>query len=127
MEKALRVVLVDDDPDIRRIMRAVLTSDGIDVVAEAGDGEQALAAVAKHRPHVVLVDLMMPLLNGAQATAHMIEQWPDIVVIGLTAGGRRAKDRMLQAGARAVFDKTQIIELLDWLSEQEPSSLGAAS
>ena len=70
---------------------------------------------------------MMPLLDGAQTMAWITEQWPDVIMIGLTAGDFQAHVRLLSSGARAVFDKTQIIDLLDWLAGQNRSSIRAAA
>ena len=62
---AANVLVVDDDRDIRDALAQILTEEGFDVT-EAGDGVQALAAIAKRRPDVVLLDLMMPVMNGWQ-------------------------------------------------------------
>ncbi|MEU8193457.1 response regulator transcription factor [Microbispora amethystogenes] len=65
----LRVVLADDQALIRSGLRALLTAEpGLDVVAEAGDGQQALAAARAHRPDVIVMDIRMPVLDGLAAT-----------------------------------------------------------
>ena len=65
----MRIVIVDDDPLVRMGLRAILSSEpGWEVVAEAGDGEQALAAVREHVPDVVLMDVRMPTMDGLEAT-----------------------------------------------------------
>ncbi|MEU6408123.1 response regulator transcription factor [Microbispora sp. NPDC046933] len=65
----LRVVLADDQVMIRHGLRALLTAEpGLEVVAEAGDGQQALAAARAHRPDVVVMDIRMPVLDGLAAT-----------------------------------------------------------
>src|SRR5690606_31440706 len=66
---ALRVLLVDDDPLVRAGLRLMLGgAPGIRVVAEAGDGGEAAALADAHRPHVVLMDIRMPGVNGLDAT-----------------------------------------------------------
>lgn len=115
-QEQLRLVLADDDPDIRRILKAVLAQDGVEVVAEAADGRQAIMLADEMRPHVMLFDLMMPIVGGAEAARAISRRWPDIVLVRLTAGGREAEEHLLQAGAHRVFDKTQIHELLEWLT-----------
>lgn len=68
----VRVLLVDDHPVVREGLRGMLTAEeGIDVVAEAGSGDAALAAVREHAPDVVLMDLRMPEGDGVSATAEI--------------------------------------------------------
>lgn len=65
----IRVLLVDDQALVRAGLRALLDSEaGIEVVAEAGDGAEAVSAVAEHRPDVVLMDIRMPGMDGLEAT-----------------------------------------------------------
>lgn len=65
----MRIVIVDDDPLVRMGLKAIVGSEpGWEVVAEAGDGRQALAVVAEHRPDIVLMDVRMPNLDGLAAT-----------------------------------------------------------
>jgi DNA-binding NarL/FixJ family response regulator len=64
----MKAVIADDQALVRGGFRLILTSAGIEVVAEAADGAQAVAAVLKHRPDVVLMDIRMPELDGIQAT-----------------------------------------------------------
>jgi DNA-binding NarL/FixJ family response regulator len=69
----LRVVIADDQPLMRAGFKAVLEATGeIEVVAEAGDGEQAVAAARAHRPDVVLMDIRMPGLDGIEATRQIV-------------------------------------------------------
>jgi DNA-binding NarL/FixJ family response regulator len=65
----IRVLLVDDQPLIRSGFRALLDAeDDIEVVAEAGDGDQGVALARKHLPDVILIDVRMPVLDGIEAT-----------------------------------------------------------
>jgi DNA-binding NarL/FixJ family response regulator len=97
----IRVLLVDDDPLVRsglRIMLAAATS--IEVVAEAADGREVLAAVDLHRPDVVLMDIRMPQLDGIAATRLLAAQPdPPAVIVLTTFDADELVLRALQAGA----------------------------
>ena len=81
----ISVLIVDDHPMFVAGMRTVLDEfDDIAVVAVAGDGEQAIEAVAEHEPAVVLMDLRMPRMNGLAATARIRTRHPDTRVLVLT-------------------------------------------
>ncbi|MFB8229917.1 response regulator [Cellulosimicrobium sp. NPDC055967] len=64
----IRVMVVDDDAMVRRLLRTILQASGLDVVAEAADGDQVVTAVQAHHPDVVLMDLRMPRVDGVVAT-----------------------------------------------------------
>ncbi|MFC9974563.1 response regulator [Spirillospora sp. NPDC127200] len=84
----IRVVLADDEAMIRAGVRAILSADpGIEVVAEAADGRAAVEAVRAHRPHVALLDIRMPRLDGLAAAAELRRTAPDTGVIILTTFG----------------------------------------
>jgi DNA-binding NarL/FixJ family response regulator len=81
----IRVVLADDEAMIRAGIRGILVADpGIEVVAEAADGREAIALVQQHQPHVVLLDIRMPRLNGLDAAAEIHRTVPEAAVIILT-------------------------------------------
>lgn len=98
----LRVVLVDDHPMVRVGLRAVLEHlGGVDVVGEAGDGEQAVTTVRALAPDVVVMDLSMPGMSGIEATRRLVDADPDLGVLVLTMSEDDASVfAALRAGAR---------------------------
>jgi DNA-binding NarL/FixJ family response regulator len=80
----LGVLIVDDDPLVRAGLRTILSAAGdLRVVGEAGDGSEAVAAIAAHRPDVVLMDVRMPGLNGIDATGQItaLREPPKVIVL----------------------------------------------
>jgi DNA-binding NarL/FixJ family response regulator len=85
MSDPLRVLLVDDHPVVRAGIAGMLAAEpDLEVVGEASDGREALAMVASLQPHVVLMDLRMPHLDGASATQAIVAQHPEVAVVVLT-------------------------------------------
>ncbi|WTY22277.1 response regulator transcription factor [Streptomyces anulatus] len=84
----IRVLIADDEPMIRAGVRAVLATDpGIEVVAEAADGHEAVELVRAHRPHVAVLDVRMPRTNGIEAAAEIRRTLPATGVVMLTTFG----------------------------------------
>jgi DNA-binding NarL/FixJ family response regulator len=101
-----RVLLVDDNTGMRRVLRGVLEDAGMQVVAEATDGLEGVAQAEAVRPDVVLMDWRMPRLNGVQATARIRSQLPEVqVVVFSSAEGAGMGVIARQAGASAFVAK----------------------
>jgi DNA-binding NarL/FixJ family response regulator len=83
-ERPLTVVIADDQALVRGGFRLILKAAGIDVVAEAADGAQAVAAARAHRPDVVLMDIRMPVMDGIEATRQIVA---DVSAAGREDGG----------------------------------------
>ncbi|WP_130414788.1 response regulator [Xylanimonas ulmi] len=82
-----RVLIVDDDPLVRRLLHTVLTAQGIDVVGQAADGDEVVTQVAEHHPDVVLLDLQMPRLGGLGALDELRRAGLDVAVVVLSSFG----------------------------------------
>jgi DNA-binding NarL/FixJ family response regulator len=98
---AVRVLLADDHDLVRAGIRALLHNiAGVEVVAEAGEGYEALRLIAEHRPDVVLLDIAMPGLNGLETTARISKDFPGVRIIILSMhSGEEYVLQALRAGA----------------------------
>jgi DNA-binding NarL/FixJ family response regulator len=109
----LSAVIVDDDPLVRRVVRDTLERAGILVLAEGADGWEGVELARRHHPDVVLMDVVMPRLDGIAATRRIVEENPDQAVIILTG---TADDEVgvlgLRAGATGFLTKDLRIEAL---------------
>ena len=96
-----KVLLVDDHAVVRSGLGAVLLSyDDMTMVGEAGNGQEAIRLCEKLQPDVVLMDLMMPVMDGVAATTIIKKQWPKIQVIALTSFKEKEMvEGALKAGA----------------------------
>ena len=79
-----RVLLVDDQALVRTGFRLILERAGFEVLAEAGDGLEAVTAAQEHPPDVVLMDIRMPRLDGIEATRRIVSAQPAVRVLALT-------------------------------------------
>ncbi|RXS88419.1 response regulator transcription factor [Streptomyces sp. TM32] len=106
---AIRVLLADDEEMIRHGVRLVLRhAEGIEVVAEAANGAEAVRAGAEHRPDVVLLDVRMPVLDGLAAIAPLAALDPAPTVVMLTTfGDEENVIRALRAGATGFLLKDE--------------------
>lgn len=96
----------------------------VEIVGEAADGEEAIAAVEAHRPDLVVMDYMMPVLGGAEATRRIKAVHPEVGVVGFTAADNAGIQSLLTAGAVAVIDKTNfgsLVSLLEKMDNEEPA------
>lgn len=106
-EPDLRLVIADDQTAVREGLATLLALvPGIDVVAVARDGQEALAHARRHRPDVVLMDLRMPVMDGVEATRRIRAERPEVEIVVLTTHSDDASILdALGAGARGFLTK----------------------
>ncbi len=113
---AIRVLLVEDHETVREGLRMLLDSQpDIEVVGEAPNGRLAIEYSDRFRPHVVIMDLSMPEMNGLQATLAIKQDHPEMAIVALTRHDDAAfVDELRKAGASAyVLKQSASRELLD--------------
>jgi NarL family two-component system response regulator LiaR len=113
-QKPIRVMLVDDHTVVRSGLAAVLaTCDDLVLVGEAGDGEEAVRVCERAQPDVILMDLLMPKMDGVAATRAILKTWPHIKIITLTSFKEKEYvEGALKAGATGYLLKNVSAEEL---------------
>jgi DNA-binding NarL/FixJ family response regulator len=120
----MRVLVADDHSLFRDGIVSLLRAAGLEVVGEAGDGQQAVAAARRLRPDVVLMDIQMPGLDGIEATRLIKTEMPEVQVVMLTVSQDDADlFRALKAGAQGYLLKSlssdEFVEMLHGLGRGE--------
>lgn len=102
----VRVLVADDDPDQRLILRRLLTAAGIDDVVEATDGDEALRVALVERPDLIVLDLAMPKRSGIEVLPELRDRLPDTRVVVLSNfPRRRMAEVVLRGGAVGYVEK----------------------
>jgi DNA-binding NarL/FixJ family response regulator len=125
-DDAMRVLIADDHALFRDGLRSLLEARGIDVVAEAKDGDEAIALARLHRPDIALMDLMMPNTNGLAATRLISAELPEVRVVVLTASEDDADlFEAVKSGAQGYLPKDlqarELFAFLDGVMKDEPA------
>ncbi len=110
----IRILLVDDHKIVCEAITSLLENElGMEVVGQAEDGRRAVELVRKLHPNVVVMDIVMPNLNGIEATRKIVHEFDDVRVIALSAhSDRRNVREMLMAGALGYVPKCCAFEEL---------------
>lgn len=110
----IKVMVVDDTDHVRRMLRNMLELDGFEVVAEAGNGVDAVAAVDEADPDVVVVDYKMPEVDGLETARRIRESRPEQVMILYTAFvDPELEQRAREVGVSVVLGKVEGLESLE--------------
>jgi two-component system chemotaxis response regulator CheY len=110
-----RVLVCDDSAFMRMMLKKLITDLGHEIVAEAGDGKQAIQLYRQHKPDIVTMDITMPVMDGIQAVKHIHEEDPLARIIMVTAIGQKSIiSDAIKAGASSFivkpFDPEQVEE-----------------
>lgn len=124
--EALRVLVVDDEPDVRLMLRLQLDHyDGINVVGEASDGAQALDRCAELDPDTVVMDLLMPKMSGIEAIHVMQDRFASVGVVAYTAtAGPTVRDEMARLGVPLLLKSGDVDALVQALLHSKPGTPG---
>ena len=108
----IRIMVVDDHRVVRRgLAMALRAFDNLEFVGEAANGVEAIDRCDELRPDVILMDMIMPEMNGVQATGHIRSDYPDTRIIAMTASEEEQMvEEVLQAGADRYLLKNASID-----------------
>lgn len=110
----IKVLVVDDTDHVRRMLDTMLSMDGFDVVGTAGDGETAIAESDQLDPDVVVIDYMMPGMDGLECARQIRQRRPDQLVIIYTAFIDAAVEKAAaEAGVALCVGKVEGLHLLE--------------
>ena len=100
-----RILVVDDQPQVLNMLREIVEHLGHEA-STAASGEQAIAAIATVRPHIVFIDLLMPGISGLELLTHIRRHHPPVPVIAITGNSdQKIAGEARAAGAFAVVEK----------------------
>src|SRR6266403_5112883 len=131
-----RILVIDDGDCVRDIIRLFLEKEGFEVCGEAADGVEAIEQAKKLKPDLIVMDLAMPRMNGAEAASILSQTMPDVPVVLLTLYQNVLGAALASAvGVKAIVDKTEgmgklvacICSLLDRPTEKTGSNLHQGS
>jgi DNA-binding NarL/FixJ family response regulator len=108
-----RILVIDDGDSVRNIIRIFLERDGFEVCGEAADGVEAIEQAKKLKPDLIVLDLAMPRMNGAEAASILSTSMPDVPIVLLTLYMNVLGPSLASAiGVKAVIDKTDGMDKL---------------
>jgi DNA-binding NarL/FixJ family response regulator len=108
-----RILVIDDGDSVRDVIRIFLEHAGFEVCGEGGDGVQAIEQAKRLRPDLIVLDLAMPRMNGAEAASVLNQTLPDTPIVLLTLYQNVLGTGLASAvGVKAIIDKTQGMDKL---------------
>ena len=117
-DESIRVLIVDDEPDVRLLLRVQLEQAGFTVVGEAGDGREALDCCRQVTPDAVVLDLLMPRMSGFEAIAPLRERVQGVAIVAYTAvAGEFVRREMARLSVPLLLKSGNAEPLIDKLRE----------
>src|ERR1700720_2864720 len=108
-----RILVIDDGDSVRDIIRVFLERDGFEVCGEAADGVEAIEQAKKLKPDLIVMDLAMPRMNGAEAASILSKTMPDVPIVMLTLYQNVLGNALASAvDVKAIIDKTDGMDKL---------------
>lgn len=124
--RSIRFLIVDDPPQARTALhRLISTLPGGEVVAEAENGAEAVQLIPVHQPHVVLMDIVMPVMDGLQAAEHMKRHYPELHIILYTGHDKerfRHRAQAIPVDALYAKEELSLSELRNLVNQWFPHS-----
>lgn len=113
-----KILIVDDQKGVRRLLEELFKKEGWSVYT-ASDGLEAIGMVREATPDIVLMDMKMPNMNGLESSALILNQYPDMIIIMMTAYGEMdVVKKALEAGVKRCITKPfDILSLRDLVNE----------
>jgi len=118
-----RILIVDDQKGVRRLLEELFKKEGFTTDC-AIDGQEAIEKTGSFKPHIILMDMKMPKMNGLEAAREILNQYPDSAIIMMTAYGEiQVAKEAIEAGVKKCLTKPfdilvlrkMVLELLDEL------------
>ncbi|RUM33380.1 MAG: response regulator [Archaeoglobus sp.] len=97
------VLIVDDEPTMREAVKLIL-SKNFDIV-EASNGVEAIRMYKEYKPDIVLMDIMMPIMNGIECTKLLLKDDPDALILAITAYSSKKGKEIMEVGAKGILPK----------------------
>ena len=112
-----KIIIVDDNDLIRTLLRGILRAEDCEIIGEARNGTLALELIEKSKPDIVLLDVLMPEMDGLETLQNIKQQYPEIIVVMIT--GSPSKDNVkesIEGGASGFivkpFNSAKVLETL---------------
>lgn len=113
-----RVLIADDNADVRALARLTLEADEFEVVAEASNGAEAISATEDLHPDAVIIDVRMPVMDGLEATRALRDRFPDLRIVVMSGSDDpQVLKKITDAGADVAVDKTALADLVVHLDD----------
>jgi two-component system nitrate/nitrite response regulator NarL len=114
----VRIVIADDEADVRMLLRIQLEHEGFDIVGEASDGRAAIECCAQEEPHAIVLDLLMPGMNGFEAIPLLRRKHPAVGIVAYTAvAGEFVRKEMARMRIPLLLKSGNVSALADTLRE----------